>query len=242
MNYGDEISFTTTIPFVCGTSTVTDYDDNVYNTVQIGSQCWLKENLRTTHYVNGVSLSSATYTYDANGYSPSTSLAAYKNPGNASDYGYLYTWNAAVGGICPSGWHLPSDGEWTQLTQYVSDQSSYRCNDNTLYIAKALASTSGWNSSSVACTVGHTPSNNNASGFNALPAGKYCGYHSDNYTESGDGTYFWSSTMGSFDQAWGRYIGKASKEVTRQEYDRYRNSYEMDTNYFYFFSVRCLRD
>ena len=241
--YGDELSFTTLTPFICGTSTISDYEGHTYHTVQIGSQCWMKENLRTTHYANGNTLSSATQTYDEDWYDPSTYLAACIDPGNSSSYGYLYTWNAANGSICPSGWHVPSDGEWTQLTQYVSSQSSFLCNSTSTYIAKALASTIGWNSATGTCVVGNTPSNNNATGFSALPAGKYCSYNNNYYSESGDGAYYWTSTVGSSNKAWSRYIGKSSNGVTRQEHPQFQSGGNGgDRNYFYFFSVRCVRN
>ena len=199
--YGSEVFFTTLTPFICGTGTVTDYDGNVYNTVQIGNQCWMKENMRTTHYSNGTAISAG-----GSGYTSSATSQLYYNPGNTTIYGYLYTWNAAKGpdavsannqGICPTGWHVPSDGEWTELTQYVSNQSQYLCSNNTSYIAKALASTTGWNSSTGTCVVGLTPGNNNATGFSALPAGTYYPYGGNNYFGSGEHACFWTSTPAS---------------------------------------------
>ncbi|MBR4535035.1 MAG: hypothetical protein IKO62_00075 [Bacteroidales bacterium] len=123
--YGEQRSFTTTSN--CP-STVTDYDGNIYYTVQIGSQCWMKQNLRTTHYANGASiaLGSSTSTTTAYRYYPNN------NSSNVSTYGYLYNWPAVMHGasssssnpsgvqcICPNGWHVPSDAEWVQLTNYV---------------------------------------------------------------------------------------------------------------------------
>ena len=182
--YGDEVSFTTAqVPFSCGTSTLSDIDGNMYNTVQIGNQCWMKENLRTTHYSDntaishGVSLSSDVPYY----YYPDSSYY------NVSTYGLLYNWKAVmhssssstinpsgVQGICPNGWHVPSEAEWVQLTDYVSSQSQYACGSNSSNIAKALANNTGWESSTTTCAVGNTQSNNNATGFSAMPAGGYC--------------------------------------------------------------------
>ena len=250
--YGSEVFFTTLTPFICGTGTVTDYDGNIYNTVQIGDQCWMKENMRTTHYANGTAVSaggtSGTY---------STTSQFYYNPGNTTAYGYLYTWGAAKGpaavsannqGICPTGWHLPSDGEWTEMTQYVSNQSQFLCSNNTSYIAKALASTNGWNSATGTCVVGLTPSTNNATDFSALPAGYYDADGGD-YKKSGDETIFWSSTPGSSDYAWVRSISNNKSVVTRGTQRIYSYSYDTDAssgiNYKYwhiFYSVRCLRD
>lgn len=245
--YGSEVFFTTLTPFICGTGTVTDYDGNVYNTVQIGDQCWMKENMRATHYANGTAISTAT----TNSTGSNTLLRAYYNPGNTTSYGYLYTWYAAKGvdavnannqGICPTGWHVPSDGEWTELTQYVSNQSQYLCSNNTSYIAKALSSTQGWNSSTGTCVVGLTPGNNNATGFSALPAGSYYNY-TGSYSSSGDGTVFWTSTQGTSGRAWVRTINYNSNYVGRSENIIWKDNCSSSwCIYHYFYSVRCLRD
>ncbi len=178
----------------CGT--VTDFDGNTYATVQIGEQCWMKENLRTTHYADGTSISHGnTESFDVGyWYYPDD------NSSNKATYGLLYNWKAVmrdssssssnpsgVQGICPKGWHVPSYAEWTQLTDYVSSQSEYWCGGNSDAIAKALASTTKWKCSGDNCGVGNNPSTNNATGFSALPAG---GYHGN----FGYGASFWSST------------------------------------------------
>ena len=166
-SYGAQKTFTTTVS--CP-STVTDYDGNTYNVLHIGNQCWMKENLRTTHYANGGSISmgyNSTSTSIAYRYCPNNSSS------NVSTYGYLYNWAAVmhgsmssilnpsgVQGICPTGWHVPSDAEWTQLTNYVASQSQYLCGSTS--IVKALSATSGWNSNSLSCTPGYLQSGNNA--------------------------------------------------------------------------------
>ena len=243
--YGNEVSFTT-LPATTeqdaqpcpGTPTLTDIDGNVYNTVQIGNQCWMRENLRTTHYADNTEIPagsdmSISYT-DPERYIPND------NEGNVSTYGYLYNWKAVmrnssssstnpsgVQGICPTGWHVPSDAEWTQLTNYVSNQSQYVCGSNNTYIAKALASTTGWDSSSSSCAVGNTPSSNNATGFSALPAGE-CGV---NYSSFGSATRFWSATDAYVGNAYYRTLGLGIDYVDRHY-----------INQNYSFSVRCLRD
>lgn len=164
-----------------GAATVTDYDGNVYNTVQIGTQCWMKENLRAIHYANGDSILAG----------PINSLGfCYYDYSSSSfplyERGYLYDWCTAmhgvgssnanpsgVQGVCPDGWHVPSYAEWTQLTDYVSSQSQYVCSNNNTSIAKALASTIGWNSYLGDCQVGANSDANNATGFSAVPAGYY---------------------------------------------------------------------
>ncbi len=234
-SYGTQKSFTTTVA-PCGTSTVTDYDNNTYNTVQIGNQCWMKENLKTTHYADGtpISLGSSTSTSTAYRYYPDN------NSLNVSTYGYLYNWKAVmrnsssspanpsgVQGICPNGWHVPSDAEWTRLTDYVSSQSEYVCGSNSSYIAKALASSTGWSSSSNTCAVGNNPSANNATGFSAVPAGGYDGY----YYYFGSYADFWSATQYDSNNAFFRPLFYGSADVNRRNGDKY---FEL--------SVRCLRD
>ena len=215
-----------------GAATVTDYDNNTYNTVQIGDQCWMKENLRTTHYADGTTVTSR--------YAPNN------DENNVATYGYLYNWYAVmhgaaassanpsgVQGICPAGWHMPSCAEWTQLTTYVHD-NGYQCSNcnasnwwmNVDCIAKALAAQTGWPSYSYdACAVGYDLSTNNATGFNALPAGFYCGAY-----YYGQTAYFWSTSQYDGGNAYFRTFDYCANYVSR--------------NYIYKsegYSVRCVR-
>ncbi|MBR4488830.1 MAG: fibrobacter succinogenes major paralogous domain-containing protein [Bacteroidales bacterium] len=243
MAYGQEESFTTQEENVLvdgqpcpNTATLTDIDGNTYNTVQIGQQCWMKENLRTTKYADNTTISqgSSTSTTTAYWYYPNNSSS------NMSTYGLLYNWKAVmrdatsssanpsgVQGICPNGWHVPSDAEWTQLTDYVSSQIQYVCGSDNTYIAKSLASTTGWNSSTSTCAVGNTPSNNNATGFGAFPAGYYAG----SYGSFGTYAYFWSATEGSSGYAYYRSLLNYYAYVSRYYYGKNHG-----------FSVRCVRD
>ena len=237
-SYGSEVSFTTSTPFVCGTGTVTDYDGNVYNTVQIGDQCWLKENLRSTHYANGIAISEGYGSF-------STTEAYYYSVSGNFYYGNLYNWKAVMGnasssaanpsgvqGVCPNGWHVPSDAEWTQLTNYVSGQSQYLCSNNTANIAKSLASTTEWHTNSATCAVGSNLNNNNSTGFSVLPAGEYFVSQAGDQYIYGPGSlaYFWSATEASSSKAWNRAMAYSSAQVSR---------YGSDAKY-YGFSVRCV--
>ena len=179
-----------------GLETVTDYDGNVYNTIQMGSQCWMQENLRTTRYANGTEIplgssanSSVPYRYYPN-----------YDSASVSTYGYLYNWSAFINGahpdsvgnvdvqgVCPAGWHLPSLSEWNQLINHVKSQPSYLCNGGSNNIAKALASKTGWANDSDGCTVGNHPENNNATGFNGQPSGGRYSYD----TQFGQYANFW---------------------------------------------------
>ncbi|MBR6160661.1 MAG: T9SS type A sorting domain-containing protein [Bacteroidales bacterium] len=183
---------------------VTDYDGNIYNTVKIGQQCWMQFNLRTTHYDDGTPIPlgqsySETYPYY---YDNDTSfIPLYYR-------GYLYNWPAVmhgasasdanpsgVQGICPTGWHVPSEEEILQLIYYLFLQSEYGCG---YYgnIAKALASDVGWFYCDEQCTPGNNPNMNNATGFSAVPAGIFYPY-GYLYEDEGEECHFWSSSISS---------------------------------------------
>ena len=225
-SYGEERSFVTLLYLSCpGAATVTDCENNIYNTIQIGTQCWMAENLRTEHYADGTKI---------DWYYP------YNSSSNKDTYGLLYNWMAVmhnssssntnpsgVQGICPTGWHVPSDVEWTQLTDYVSGQSDYVCGSNTSSIAKALASTTGWKTNSSLCTVGNDQESNNITGFSAVPAGLYHG----SYSNFGYSVDFWSATEASSNYAYYRRLSSDYAGVRRG-----------NLNKNYGFSVRCLRD
>ena len=168
--YGEVKSFTTeSNPNPCPGTPSVSFQGATYPTVQIGSQCWTARNMRNTVYSDGVSVTS-------------TDMAI---PLGASEvnqnYGRLYNRTALmhgtvestgpIQGICPSGWHVPSAEEVSTMHTYMQSQSSYQCDATATNIAKALASKSGWNTSSNTCAVGNDLSANNASGFNAYPAG-----------------------------------------------------------------------
>ncbi len=223
-----------------GTPTMTDIDGNVYNTILLGDQCWMKENLRTTSYADGDSIPFGTY-------SSGTEPFYYDDSGSSiplAERGYFYNWLAVmhgaassddvpsgVQGICPDGWHLPSDTEWTILTNYVSDQPEYICGGNTGYIAKAMAATSGWvsfNRECAPCDQSVYP--NNTSGFGVIPAGSYWSY---GYEDVGHYASFWSSTETEYHSEFAHYLGFEfdSPEALGGVSSKSRR-----------FSVRCLRD
>jgi len=111
--------------FKCGISTVLDYEENVYHTVKIGDQCWLKENLRSTKYNDGTSITIVT---DGTTWASLTTPAYcwYNNDyaTYGSVYGALYNWYTVdTEKLCPIGWHVPSDTEWIQLTDYLGGEN-----------------------------------------------------------------------------------------------------------------------
>jgi uncharacterized protein (TIGR02145 family) len=201
-------------------------DGNVYQTVTIGNQVWMAENLKYLPSVVGHGTGSETtpyyYVYDYNG----TNVAAAKATSNYITYGVLYNRSAAmngaassttnpsgVQGVCPTGWHLPSDAEWTQLTDYLGGES----------VAGGKLKETGtahWNSPNTGAT--------NETGFTSLPGG----YRTSPGAFYGIGYLggWWSATEDCTGNAWGRIMDYSDSGVIR--YGNKENG----------FSVRCLRD
>ncbi len=171
--YGGNVTFTLL------SAPITDIDGNTYNTIQIGSQTWMKENLKTTKYRDGTSI---TY-ISSNSSWQNTTSGAYcnydNNSSNANIYGRLYNWYAVNNNkkICPNGWHIPTDADWNILINYLGGE-------NVAGGKMKEAGTVHWQTN-----VGGT----NSSGFTALPSG----YRliSGSYDGINSTTYFWSSTL-----------------------------------------------
>ena len=130
-------------PFTCGTSTVLDGSGNSYPTVVIGSQCWTNENLKATLYNDGITpipdLTSAGWTSATTG--ARTEYVAAGVTGYVSTYGYLYNWYAVAGifstgpgatpkNICPLGWHVPTDTDWTDLINFLGTNPAGKMKEN----------------------------------------------------------------------------------------------------------------
>ena len=199
---------TSACPWTCGQSYTDSRDGQTYNTVQLGSQCWMAQNL---NYETG---NSCCYDY---------------NSSNCNIYGRLYDWQTAVG-ACPSGWHLPTDAEWATLTDYVNSQPSYQCNNTSGWIAKAMADTILWNSSTNTCAIGNNLSLNNATGFSGLPGG-YRDYY-NYFINVEHAALWWSLTEYDSDQVWIHALYFADPQA--KHYDSGLKEYGL--------SVRCLRD
>jgi len=190
------------IVFVLGTSTgsraqtVTDYDGNVYQTLTIGEQVWMKENLKSLHYANG---------------SPINEVLAYNNDNNLADtYGRLYTWDAAMKnstlekaqGVCPNGWHLPSHNEWMALAQQLGGT-------NVAGGKLKETGTTHWNSPNTGAT--------NSSGFTVLPSGEY---DNTQFQLLNEYAVLWSSTQTSTQWAMYFYLAYNDKELHPAEYEK----------------------
>jgi uncharacterized protein (TIGR02145 family) len=191
-----------------------------YSTVQIGDQCWFAENCRYLPEVSPSSEGSETepfyYVYGYQG----TDVAA-QATANYATYGVLYNWPAVMTeGICPSDWHIPTDGEWQtmEISLGMSDSEAagggFRGTDE----GYQMKSFSGWNSGG---------NGSNSSGFNGLPGGyRYFG----DFNSNGYGGYWWSaSDAGSY--SWLRRLDLSHDDVYRDYDNRYNG-----------FSARCVRD
>ena len=232
--------------FTCGTSTVPDNEGNSYNTVLIGLQCWTVENLRVTKYNDGTAISlNNTYTsgtvstvwqglttgaYTIYGNESSTGA-------NATNYGFLYNWYAAVGivtsmgsstkNICPNGWHVPTDGEWTSLIQFTvptETVSATVIGTQSPYAGGKLKSTSTlWNTATPA-----SPGTDNF-GFTVL-AGGYRNYDGS-FNSIRLNAFFWSATEYDGNNAWSLEMFDYGSNVDRDNYFKSEGA-----------SVRCLKD
>ncbi len=172
--------------FVCGAPLSDPRDGQSYNTVHIGTQCWMAENLNIGTMISGNNNmidngAIEKYCYD-------------NNPANCITYGGLYQWNEMMQyvttqgtqGICPAGWHLGDDSEWQVLVDFLGSSGG----------KMKEAGTTHWNPPNTDAT--------NESGFTALPAGQRLDYGGFYY--KGDYTNFWSSTEVDIDTAWFRLL------------------------------------
>jgi len=195
---------------------VKDIEGNEYNTIKIGIQTWMVKNLKTTRYNDGKPIALVT---------DSAAWAALTTPGycwyenDASSfkplYGALYNGYAAnTGKLCPTGWHVPDDKDWTILTNYLGGES----------VAGSKLKepgTSYWVSPNTGAT--------NESGFTALPGGLR--YHDGSFHDFGFSGYWWSSTEYSAERSFFRYM----------DYE-YTNVFRFNNLKKIGFSARCIRD
>jgi len=210
---------------------VFDIDGNSYPVVQIGNQCWMQENLKTTHYADGEALINGIDSLV--GWLPNELPGWYfafnRDISSVDTYGYLYTWTTAmkgskaanggsilIQGICPDGWHMPSVEDWRELIDYAGG----------IEIAANKLKDSGtlfWNDNAA--------NTDNASGFTALPGG--CRIFDGSYLDIRLRSYFWTAT----------------ETIPNHAYHIYLNNYdsrafilgEQDSKRFGY-SVRCVKD
>jgi len=220
--YGNQQSFTTT-------RVVTDVEGNIYNTVKIGTQTWMVENLKTTKYNDGTSIpyitSNTAWNNTVNW--PSPAYCWYNNDGFTykNTYGALYNWYVVnTGKLAPVGWHIPTDVEWTILENYVSGNLG-----TSGYVSKGLAATTNWISSTSTGAIGNNLTTNNSSGFSALPGGYR--YYNGTFYKIGYCCYWWSSPKTSTSYVSYKYL--------YYDYDHLDGVYRAES---YGYSVRCIKD
>ncbi|MDY6327205.1 MAG: fibrobacter succinogenes major paralogous domain-containing protein, partial [Bacteroidales bacterium] len=241
--YGDTLWFVNCCQSCPGIPTVADHEGNVYNTVLIGNQCWTKENMRCKTSPNRY----LEYHNTSDSLSHHERAYYYDNPSSTiplKERGFFYNWPGALDtispydikhsfsnrrGICPEGWHIPSDEEWTIMENFVKSQSDYGCGSNE-NIAKALSSKEYWKTSSYNCAVGNEPNQNNASCFSIIPAGHTLG---TSFRTDSISAFFWTSTSGDgLVDGYYRYFGYYDSTIKRDH----------GSLKYYGFSVRCLKD
>jgi uncharacterized protein (TIGR02145 family) len=215
------------------TGTLTDIDGNVYQTVKIGEQWWMAENLKVKKYRNGDPIPNVTDNTAWTGLTTGAWCSYNNDAGNIETYGLLYNWYAVDDSrnIAPAGWHVPTDAEFTALENYLI-ANGYNWDGTTTgnKIGKSLASKTGWNSSSYAGVVGNDMPTNNTSGFSALPGG-YRDFNYGAYYYMGSKGYWWSASANFSSYAWYRGL----------HYDGY-GVFRYYGNRRYGFSVRLVRD
>jgi uncharacterized protein (TIGR02145 family) len=209
--YGAIISFTTTHK----TGTVTDIDGNIYQTIKIGNQWWMAENLKVTHYQNGDAMPEVIDNAAWEGLTTGAHCAYNNNINNVAIYGRLYNWYAVIDSrnIAPTGWHVPSDAEWETLVDYVGGTSEGGKMKET--------GMAHWVSPNTGAT--------NESGFSALPGGLR--YYNGTYNDMGYYANFWSSTDYLGSNAWYRGLTNDNPEIGYYYFDKRIG-----------FSVRCVMD
>ena len=193
---------------------LTDIDGNTYKTVKIGNQEWMAENLKTTRYSSGSIINNVT---ESRSWTKTTKGAYcwYDNDiGNKNSYGALYNYYAVADSrnLCPVGWHVPTDKEWTVLIAFLGGES---------VAGGKLKATILWNSPNTGA--------NNSSGFTALPGG-YRVANGNFYAIESYGSW-WSSTEYDNTYAWPRDLDCINAGVNG-DYDKKGNGY----------SVRCVKD
>jgi len=201
----------------CGTYTIADIDLNTYNMVLIGTQCWMGENLKTSRYSNGVSIPIVTDATEWDSLETgkrswyNNDSTTYENP-----YGNLYNWYAVADnrGLCPNGWHVPTDAEWTTLTSYLGGES----------VAGGKMKSTG-----TTYWVSQSEGTDNSSGFSVLPGGYRDNDGSFNYIRSF--AFCWSATEDGYSDAWFRSLNNSYGDVYRYSFGKSVGA-----------SVRCLRD
>lgn len=227
---------------ICPPSFVDNRDNNVYTGILIGSQCWMSNNLAYLPSVSPSDSGSADianfYVYDYQG----TNISDAKATNNYNTYGVLYNWPAVMNGsisndsvpsgiqgICPNGWHIPSNEEWKILEGEIDSQYSYP--DTEWDGIGWRGFDAGGNMKEIGLSNWIAPNTGatNSSGFTALPAGNRV--YGGSFQGIGYHTYFWTSYESSNTYAWYRRLYYENSDISMFNYEKN-----------YGFSCRCLMD
>ena len=207
-----------------GSGTVTDQDGNSYPYLTYGDQVWTVKNAEMVTYRDGTPIPQVT---DATEWANLTT-GAWCYYDNDPSKGKLYNWYAVAGihdndentpnkELAPEGWHVPTDAEWTELENYlIANGYNYDGTTTDNKIAKSLASTSGWNSSTIEGAAGNNQNLNNSSGFNAFPDG-YRYHHGQFHGSPGKDVTFWTSSEKDNDEAHHRYIDNNNIDLDKND-------------------------
>lgn len=229
-------------------TTLTDIDGNQYKCIKFGKQTWMAENLRVTHYANGKNIPKIT---DPNKWSElkdNNIDAAYSENSKSKIYGFWYTFAAAIGinesvdiktnqGICPNGWHIPSENDWEELIQYINYKNGFNENldkdvkkNIVSKSVKSISSEKYWNSSSNQLNIGYLPhKRNNKTGFSAIPAGRIS--LSGEFKDENISGFWWASNE----------FSKKSSNVFQL------SNYDSESSIIFYkksqgFNVRCIKN
>ena len=238
-SYGSDTEIKT--GYITVTPPLTDYDGNVYQTVQIGKQLWMKENLKTTRYADGTALIDGAGAGDLSlDYTTRYYFAYNDNESYVATYGRLYTWAAAmngatssetnpseVQGVCPDGWHMPGDDEWKELEMYLgmTEQQAFTTEWRGTNEGQKLKETTQHSHWYTHVFVTGT----NESGFSALPGGSR--WYNTSFRDLTARANFWSATESMSSFAWCRRLYYYHADIYR--YDDYKSRG---------YSVRCVKD
>ena len=214
------------------TNTISDIEGNVYKTIVLGTQEWMAENLRTTRYNNGELIGSTDpSTLDIEQeINPKYQWAYDGDENNVASLGRLYTWHAVTDNrkICPAGWHVPTDAEWTTFTDFLSN-NGYGYNGIEINIGKSIAATSGWELYTGEDNVSTDQENNNSSGFTGVPAGYRI--PSGSFSNLDADAIWWTSTENGLYDGWVRSISHYRADVSKDALQKGDG-----------LSVRCLKN
>jgi uncharacterized protein (TIGR02145 family) len=207
LSYGESVNFTTS-RFECGDD-YSDIEGKIYTTVQIGDQCWMSKNLRVTRFNDGTVIPEITIENPVAWSTNNTGAWSYYNddPDNNTPYGKLYNFYVVDNekNICPMGWKVPSDEEWTQLGDYLGSNAG-----------RKLKTTYLWDGGGAGT---------DESGFSAIGAGRK-GSSGTSYSDLNKVARFWSSTENNINNGWLYRLTYQSDELQR-DYNQKGNGFSI---------------